>query len=95
MIYIMQLTIVLTIFIVIRYLAHTWTNNINYPRWLDYKPFNCEKCFSFWSLIATYLAVGLVFKLWVTLIVGIVLSILNAIAMYIDDRNKIVKIDEI
>lgn len=26
------------------------------PKWLDFKPFNCTVCLSFWSIFVSYLA---------------------------------------
>lgn len=62
------------------------------PKFLDYKPFQCRLCLTFWLLVAVYVALGISFKLWVFLIFGIILAILNAIAMYINQRNKTIKI---
>ena len=62
------------------------------PKFLDYRPFQCRLCLTFWLLVAIYIALGLSFKLWVFSIFGIILAILNAIAMYINQRNKTIKI---
>lgn len=64
------------------------------PEFLEYKPFECRLCLTFWLLVGIYLALGISFKLWVVLIAGIILAILNAIAMYINQKNKTIKIEE-
>lgn len=64
------------------------------PEFLDYKPFQCRTCLTFWSLVAIYVGMGIIFHLWIALIGGIVLAILNAIAMYIDQKNKTIKLDD-
>lgn len=64
------------------------------PEFLDYKPFQCRTCLTFWSLVAIYVGMGITFQLWIALIGGIVLAILNAIAMYIDQKNKTIKLDD-
>ena len=92
MINILQVILILAVFLPTKYLVYKWTNQENYPSWLDYKPFNCELCCTFWTLLSLYLAIGFLFSLYITLIGGIVLTILNAIAMYINQRQKTIKI---
>ena len=88
----LQVILIFVLFIPIRYLAWKVTEEWGLPEWLQYKPWNCKLCFTFWSLLATYLSIGLIFNLYITLIGGIALAILNALAMWIDQRNKTVKI---
>lgn len=91
---ILQIILIFTIFILDRYLVDKWVNQEHYPKWLDYQPFNCSVCCTFWSLLAIYLTVGLVFNLWWTMIGGMILAVLNAIAMKIDQKNKTIKIED-
>ena len=88
----LQVILIFVLFIPIRYLAWKVTEEWGLPEWLQYKPWNCKLCFTFWSLLATYLSIGLIFNLYITLIGGIALAIMNALAMWIDQRNKTVKI---
>lgn len=90
----LQIILIFTIFILDRYLVDKWVNQENYPKWLDYQPFNCEVCATFWSLLVIYLTVGLVFNLWWTMIGGMILAVLNAIAMHIDQKNRTVSITD-
>ena len=90
----LQIILIFTIFIIDRYVVNKWVNQKNYPKWLDYRPWNCQQCCTFWSLLAIYLTVGLVFNLWWTMIGGMILSLLNAIAMKIDQKNKTIKIED-
>jgi hypothetical protein len=87
-----QVVLILALFIPIRWFTWKITEVWGLPEWLDYKPFNCKLCLTFWSLLAAYLSIGLIFQAYITLIGGIVLAILNAIAMWIDQRNKTIKI---
>lgn len=66
------------------------------PEWLQYQPYCCYKCFSFWSLLFIYINIFLIsdYTYWYTLIVGIILTVLDAIALHIDENNTI-SIDEI
>lgn len=91
---ILQIILIFTIFILDRYLVDKWVNQENYPKWLDYLPFNCEVCCTFWSLLVIYLTVGLVFNLWWTMIGGMILAVLNAIAMKVNQKNRTVSITD-
>lgn len=89
---ILQVILILALFIPIRWFAWKVTEVWGLPEWLQYKPWNCKLCLTFWSLLATYLSIGLIFSLPITLYGGIALVIMNALAMYIDQRNKTIKI---
>ena len=90
----LQIILIFTIFILDRYLVDKWVNQKNYPKWLDYLPFNCSVCCTFWSLLVIYLTVGLVFQLWWTMIGGMILAVLNAIAMWVNQKNRTVSITD-
>ena len=89
---ILQVILIFAMFILIRWFAWKVTEIWGLPEWLQYKPWNCKICLTFWSLLATYLSIGLIFNLYITLIGGIALAIMNALAMWIDQKNKTVKI---
>lgn len=57
------------------------------PSWLDYKPFSCKKCLSFWAGIATSVAFCLI-GWWIAGITLILLSTLNSVAVILDERNN-------
>lgn len=90
---ILQVVLVFALFIVTTYFTYKLTEEWGLPKWLDYKPFICNKCFTFWSLLAIYLSIGLIFKLYITLIVGLILSVANAIAMHINEKKRTVKVE--
>ena len=92
MIIVLQILLILVIFLPIKYIAYYITEVKGLPQWLDYKPFNCKLCLTFWLLIASYLTIWLAFACLYTAIGGIILAILNALAMWIDQRNKTIKI---
>lgn len=89
---ILQVILVLALFIPVKWLTYNITEKWGLPEWLDYKPFSCYLCLTFWSLMAVYLTVGLVFKTYVTLGTGVLLTVLNAVAMYIDQKNRTIKV---
>ena len=88
----LQVILVLALFFPVRYLCWKITEVWGLPQWLNYKPWNCKLCLTFWSLLATYLTVGFAGELWLTMSAGILLTILNTIAMYVDQKNKTIKI---
>ena len=85
---ILQVILILAMFIPIRWFAWKVTEVWGLPEWLQYKPWNCKLCLTLWSLLFSYLTVGLIFHLPITLYCGIALAILNALAMWIDQKNK-------
>ena len=89
---IFQVILIITLFILVKFAAYKWVNQDNYPEWLDYRPFNCFRCASFWSLITAYATIGLIFSLWITLAGGIALAILDTIAYGINQKNKTIRI---
>ena len=89
---ILQVILIFAMFILIRWFAWKVTEVWGLPEWLQYKPWNCKICLTFWSLLATYLSIGLIFNLYITLIGGIAFAIMNALAMWIDQKNKTIKI---
>lgn len=87
-----QFVLMMMAFFVVKYCAYVATEEIGMPRWLDFKPFNCNKCLSTWTLAGVYTVLGLSFDWYYLMIGGIILAILNGIAMEIDQRNKTIKI---
>lgn len=89
---ILQLVLVLALFFPIKWLCWKITEVWGLPTFLDYMPWVCRKCLSFWSLISIYIAIGLVFQLYITLGVGVLLTILDTIAVIVDQKKKTIKI---
>lgn len=83
---------VVIIFLIVSYGAYYITEVKGLPIWLQYKPFECRMCLTFWSLMGVYIALGLSFSCLYLMIGGCILAILNAVAMYIDQRNKTIKL---
>lgn len=86
---------VFTVFFIVRYLAHKITDEWGLPQWLDYKPFNCELCLTFWSLITIYTTIWLSFSCLYVGIGGIILASMNALAMWIDQKQRTVRIEDL
>lgn len=82
------------IFFAVGYFSWWLTEKDKVPNFLDFKPFSCRLCLNFWLLVAIYIALGISFNLWVMLIAGVILAILNAIAMWVNQRNKTIKLED-
>lgn len=82
-----QLLAMLVIFLGTKYLTYNITEVWGVPKWLDFRPWNCGLCSCFWSLVAIYTTLWIIGYQWLG-ISGLILAILNAIAMYIDQRKK-------
>lgn len=80
------------IFFIANYGAYYVTEVKGLPTWLQYKPWICRLCLTFWTLIFTYTAIWLSFSCLYLGISGILLASMNALAMYIDQRNNTIKI---
>lgn len=89
---ILQVILVLALFIPVRWLTYQITEVWGLPVWLNYRPWSCNLCLTFWSLLAVYLTVGFAFQLWITMGAGLLLTVLNAVAMYVNQKNKTIKI---
>lgn len=90
---IFEFILIFVIFFLVNYGVYWLTEKKGLPEWLEYRPFNCRLCGTFWSLMGIYIALGLSFSCLVILIGGCILAILNAIAMYIDQKQKTVHLD--
>lgn len=89
---ILQLILVLAVFFPMKYLSWKITEVWGLPTWLDYMPWVCRKCLSFWSLMALFAACGLICHLWVTMAVGALLTVLDTIAVIVDQRKKTISV---
>ena len=92
MIILLQALAALIIFFAVNYGAYWLTEVKGLPAWLQYKPFECRMCLTFWSLMGIYITLWLSFSCLYIAIYGILLAILNAIAMWIDQKDKTVKL---
>ena len=88
-----QILAIAVIYLFVMWWAHMQTERWGLPSFLQFRPFICKTCLSFWTLIAAYTTAWLIGMPY-TAIGGYILAILNAIAMKVDQRNKTVKIDE-
>lgn len=88
-----QLLAMVVIFLGTKYMTYNITEVWGLPKWLQYKPFACNTCLTFWSLVAIYTTLLIIGYTWLG-ISGLIMAVLNAIAMYIDQRKKTVDVNE-
>ena len=74
----------------------TWkvTEEDRVPMFLHYMPYICYKCLSFWSLMALFVASGLLCHLWITMTVGMILTALDTIAYIIHEKNNTISVKD-
>ena len=85
---------VFIIFFIINYVVWYITEKDKVHEFLQYKPFICRLCATLWSLVAIYIAIGISLKLWVVLIAGLILAILNALAMWVNQKQRTIIIED-
>lgn len=90
-----EFIIIVVVFLLVSYGAYYLTEIKGLPEWLNYQPFSCRICLTFWSLIGIYIAIWVSFSCLVVGIGGIILAILNAIAMKVHQKNYTVKIEDL
>lgn len=63
------------------------------PSFLDYQPFNCRKCATFWTLVCV--AIGAAFGGFWTMAITIgTLAVLNAVAQHIHQKKNTINYDD-
>lgn len=78
------------LFILIKYITYKITYDIGLSKIFNYMPFICHKCLQFWTLIFLYPILFITFNMhYLTfLIFGLLITILDAIAMHVDEKNN-------
>lgn len=92
---IFQTILVLLIFITVKYLVWKITEKDKVPQFLHYMPYICYKCAQFWSLMALFISCGLLCHLWITMVVGVILTALDTIALHIHEKNNTISIKDL
>lgn len=69
--------------------SETWP-----PTFLAFKPFSCKVCFTFWSQLFAFGCFWLISRWDVTLVIGVLLTVLTGIAKKVDEKNKSVNLDD-
>ena len=88
----LQFALMFIIYLIVVPVVYYWTEVRRLPKWLQFPPFHCRKCLTFWTLIGISLVIGLSFNWEYFMISGIILAIMTAIAMHVDQKNKTIKV---
>lgn len=88
-----ELLVVIVVFLDIKYITFKVTEEDKIPNFLNYEPYVCYRCLSFWTLTALFLVSGLILNLWITMAVGLILTALDTIALSVHIKHNTVKID--
>lgn len=87
-----EIILAFILYFAIVFIAYYVTEVRRLPEWLQFPPFHCRKCLTFWSNMFAFISIGFCFKLYWFMGTGILLGILTAIAMKIDQKNKTIKV---
>ena len=88
---IVEILLMIIAFLFCNWIGWLFTEVYLLPKFLRYKPFSCRLCLTFWLTIFVAIAIVLTLGYNVTSIGLGILAILNALAMWIDQRNKTVE----
>lgn len=87
-----EIMTIFIVFFIVNYGAWWLTEVKGLPQWLQYKPWICRLCLTFWTLFMVYLTILLSFQCLIVGIGGIILAAMNAFAMWYHIKTHTVKI---
>lgn len=87
MLKIVIITSLVILFFVVKWLAFLIVQNIQLPAFLDYKPYNCNDCLSFW--LNLFISTTITFLITKLSVIYVIITLLDGIAMLIDHRRII------
>ena len=91
---ILDIIIALLVFLATNYGAFLLFEKSSWPpKFLSYKPFSCQTCFTFWTQIGIAVALALV-EIPIAAVILAALAVLNAIARKIDEKEKTININD-
>lgn len=89
---IIEILLIPILFLIVTAFTYWLTEYDNIPKWLHYKPFICNKCLTFWSLLGVGISLFLL-DFIITGVALIVLGVLNAIAKHEDEKENTVVVE--
>lgn len=82
------------VFIAINYLIWLVVDRMGLiPSFLDYPPFNCRKCATFWTLVCVAIGAALG-GFWTMAITIATMAVLNAVAQHIHQKKNTINYDD-
>lgn len=88
---ILQVIITFIVFFLTAFVSWLTTEKWTMPHWLQYRPFSCRICQNFWLNVFAYVGIYIIYQWKITLILGLILTVLNTIAQKIDQKQKTVE----
>ena len=88
---IVEILLMIIVFLFCNWIGYLATEVYTLPKFLQFRPWTCRLCFTWWLTIFAAITIVLTLGYNVTSIGLGILAILNALAMWIDQRNKTVK----
>lgn len=85
---IIQVLLSIVLLVLIKYAAYRITMK-EYPIWLEYQPYSCEKCLTWWTALVAFLTLGFQFQAWVFMVSGITLAALDAYAKHKYEKEEL------
>ena len=90
---ILQILVTFIVFFLTAFISWLTTENWTMPLFLQYRPFSCRVCQNFWLNVFAYVGIYLAFGWKITLILGLILTVLNTIAQKVDQKRKTININ--
>ena len=85
---IIQVLAAIVLLALIKYFAYRITMK-EYPVFLNYMPYSCEKCLGFWTGLVAFLTLGFQFDWYIFMVSGIILDALDAYAKDKDEKEQL------
>ena len=79
------------LFFLTSFISWLTTEKWTMPSFLQYRPFSCRICQNFWLNVFAYTGIYLAFGWKITLILGLILTVLNTIAQKVDQRQRTIE----
>lgn len=75
-------------FFAIKYAVYKFTFSVNFPKFIEYQPYDCYKCCGFWTNVVFFSSIGYSLHLWLFMAVGLTFTILDTIALIIHEYEQ-------
>lgn len=88
---ILQVIITFIVFFLTAFVSWLTTEKWTMPSFLQYRPWVCRICQNFWLNVFAYVGIYIIYQWKITLILGLILTVLNTIAQKVDQKQKTVE----
>ena len=87
---IFKILLILILFLLIEYISYITTEKHRLPEFINHKPFSCRTCSQFWYNISVATVFMLYTHWYIPTIIWYILTVLETIALKIDQKEKTV-----